>query len=492
MSSRYIEAAKDGFTDVLREAQRKDLNAIDEDGMTATHWAASRGMLEALRMIVGRGGDVNKSDYLGFTALHHSARWGHVDIVSYLINWGCNLFALDNDHHSAMDLASLYEKHEVVRLLDNSCSQQQLKNPKIVAKLKEEAMKNADRNIKRYEKLQEEAEKRADKEQRKLNSMNNDFKAPEKKSIFKTLTVKLRGGANAKNRPGPAYGKKYSDMAGLTYGTRTGVAKKVLQKKITNPLFEDSSFKTSEVDGSGKRTVKSMDGVQGIRGASAEVMYMTSRGEHSANEVSSSRPAVYELFDPNKSNLSKSYKSESDLLVDSGVDSYFSDHEDEEDQPGLLYRPGFGQTAFFRKINPAMSTLQSFETGGDRTSGMMNGVNGGFDDQELTNGQGGDADVITARMQDLPWDQDDLENLDDDDEENEYSSLEMFLMSAGLPNYISHFTKERVDLDLLMKMSDVEMKEVGLPFGPRKKLLEAMERRKRVLQTPVDMTDSFL
>lgn len=55
MSSRYIEAAKDGFTDVLREAQRKDLNAIDEDGMTATHWAASRGMLEALRMIVGRG-----------------------------------------------------------------------------------------------------------------------------------------------------------------------------------------------------------------------------------------------------------------------------------------------------------------------------------------------------------------------------------------------------------------------------------------------------
>lgn len=54
MADRFINAAKDGYIDILREATKRDLNMPDEDGMTATLWAAHTGNLEALRLIVGR------------------------------------------------------------------------------------------------------------------------------------------------------------------------------------------------------------------------------------------------------------------------------------------------------------------------------------------------------------------------------------------------------------------------------------------------------
>ncbi|GIY56849.1 usher syndrome type-1G protein [Caerostris darwini] len=54
---RFHRAARDGFLDLLRDATRKDCNSADEDGMTPTLWAAYYGNLDALRLIVGRGGE---------------------------------------------------------------------------------------------------------------------------------------------------------------------------------------------------------------------------------------------------------------------------------------------------------------------------------------------------------------------------------------------------------------------------------------------------
>ena len=50
-----FRAARDGYLDALREANKKDCNTKDEDGMTPTLWAAFEGNLDALRLLVGRG-----------------------------------------------------------------------------------------------------------------------------------------------------------------------------------------------------------------------------------------------------------------------------------------------------------------------------------------------------------------------------------------------------------------------------------------------------
>jgi ankyrin repeat protein len=52
---KFHKAARDGYLDLLRGATKRDLNSPDEDGMTATLWAAYSGNLDALRQIVGRG-----------------------------------------------------------------------------------------------------------------------------------------------------------------------------------------------------------------------------------------------------------------------------------------------------------------------------------------------------------------------------------------------------------------------------------------------------
>lgn len=52
-------AARDGLLDLLKEANRKDCNSKDDDGMTPTLWAAFEGNLDALRLLVGRGYDIS-------------------------------------------------------------------------------------------------------------------------------------------------------------------------------------------------------------------------------------------------------------------------------------------------------------------------------------------------------------------------------------------------------------------------------------------------
>jgi ankyrin repeat protein len=51
----YHMAAKLSLIDVLKEADQKELNTRDEDGRTPIHYAALKGHLTALKLILVRG-----------------------------------------------------------------------------------------------------------------------------------------------------------------------------------------------------------------------------------------------------------------------------------------------------------------------------------------------------------------------------------------------------------------------------------------------------
>ncbi|XP_056310353.1 ankyrin repeat and SAM domain-containing protein 4B [Danio aesculapii] len=161
--SRYHKAAIDGYLDLLKEATRKDLNTPDEDGMTPTLWAAYHGHIEALQLVCSRGGDPNKSDIWGNTPLHHAAANGHMQILSFLVNFGANLFALDNDFHTPMDVAASRDHMDCVRFLDNSAAQQTGQNAKRVARLKDQATKDAERRVKQCERVKKKHQTKMDK-----------------------------------------------------------------------------------------------------------------------------------------------------------------------------------------------------------------------------------------------------------------------------------------------------------------------------------------
>uniref|UniRef100_A0A669PLP7 Uncharacterized protein n=1 Tax=Phasianus colchicus TaxID=9054 RepID=A0A669PLP7_PHACC len=81
-------------------------------------------------------GDPDKCDIWGNTPLHHAACNGHIHCVSFLVGFGANIFALDNELRTALDVAASRDRHECVRLLDRAATEQNVANPRKVSKQK--------------------------------------------------------------------------------------------------------------------------------------------------------------------------------------------------------------------------------------------------------------------------------------------------------------------------------------------------------------------
>src|SRR3546814_2497114 len=52
--------------------------------------------------------------------------------------------------------------------------------------------------------------------------------------------------------------------------------------------------------------------------------------------------------------------------------------------------------------------------------------------------------------------------------------IDSWLTDLGLEQYIEVFRKEEVDLQGLTLLSELDLKDMGLPLGPRKRLLSAI------------------
>lgn len=58
-----------------------------------------------------------------------------------------------------------------------------------------------------------------------------------------------------------------------------------------------------------------------------------------------------------------------------------------------------------------------------------------------------------------------------------WSVVHNFLVSAGVGEYVQKFIEQQVDLDALFMLDDQDLISLGLPLGPRKKLLKAIAER---------------
>ncbi|KAI8574263.1 hypothetical protein RHMOL_Rhmol01G0341300 [Rhododendron molle] len=59
----------------------------------------------------------------------------------------------------------------------------------------------------------------------------------------------------------------------------------------------------------------------------------------------------------------------------------------------------------------------------------------------------------------------------------EVESVDSFLQSLGLEKYSITFQAEEVDMTALVYMTDEDLKALGVPMGPRKKIILALETR---------------
>ncbi|KAF6739361.1 Usher syndrome type-1G-like protein [Oryzias melastigma] len=256
MNDRYHRAARDGYLDILREATRKELNAPDEDGMTPTLWAAYHGNLEALRLIVSRGGDPDKCDIWGNTPLHLAAANGHQNCLSFLVAFGANVWCLDNDYHTPLDMAASKGHMDCVRYLDSIAAKQITLNPKVVSKLKDRAFRSAERRIKDCEKLQRKHRERMEKKFLKESAALDNLDAISFSSYTSSSTLSRKFNTVSSNMP-------YSQAT--LHSTAKGKAK--IQKKLDKRKQGDGTFKIYE---DGRKSVRSLSGLQ----LSNDVMFL--------------------------------------------------------------------------------------------------------------------------------------------------------------------------------------------------------------------------
>ncbi|XP_041634266.1 ankyrin repeat and SAM domain-containing protein 4B [Cheilinus undulatus] len=426
--SRYHKAAIDGYLDLLKEATRKDLNTADEDGMTPTLLAAFHGHVDALQLICSREGDPNKSDIWGNTPLHLAAANGHMHILSFLVNFGANLFALDNDFHTAMDVAASRDRMDCVRFLDDAASKQTNKNPKKVATLKKEAVKEAEKRVKLCEKVKKRHQTKMDKMQ--------------------------KGGSVS----------EASMASGFSNGGTINSVNEQFSKLIA---VEKSGSLTARVKGTlQKRLGKKDKGTLQRAGGDGNVLF----GKQ--DDGTSEKPEFMDVFNEQEEGID-----------DEGMGDY-DDYDDNEDsgqvKQSIFNRPGLGGLIFMKKMG-----LESDDIPGGANESLGYLVqNELFEEEEDATGLEGNGDA------DVPWEQEDL-GLDDDEDE-ETSPLDAFLSAISLPEFALAFSREHLDLEALMLCSDEDLKGIRIQLGPRKKILEAAARRKNALEDPGIMKDSCL
>uniref|UniRef100_A0A8B9L3R8 Ankyrin repeat and sterile alpha motif domain containing 4B n=1 Tax=Astyanax mexicanus TaxID=7994 RepID=A0A8B9L3R8_ASTMX len=397
--------------------------------MTPTLWAAYHGRLEALQLICSRDGDPNLSDIWGNTPLHHAAANGHMHVLSFLVNFGANLFALDNDFHTPMDVAASRDQMNCVRFLDSAASNQTSQNAKRVAQLKKQAVKDAEVRVKQCEKVKK-------RHQSKMDKM-------------------YRGG-------GSVSGVSEASAATMTSGNEQ--FSKLIAADKTGSI-------SSTIKGTLQRKFGKKDkGTVSKQGDSNVIFVKQENGN-------AEKPDFVDVFNENEEN-------EED---EDGMGGFNDDEEDEEGagqaKESIFKRPGLGNMVFRRNFSMEMGMEpDEFPSGDTEDLGFLIR-------KEVFDAEEDGLEDYSKEDSQLPWNEEEI-GLDEDEEET--SPLDAFLSSINLLDFAPVFVREKLDLEALMLCSDDDLKSIRIQLGPRKKVLDAAARRKAVMEQPGVMKDTFL
>ena len=86
-------------------------------GATACHWAALRGYINIVEMILDRGFDIHDKNNDGWTILHHASVSDHINIIEMLLERGSDINSKDNGGRTALHWAAIFGQMNAVELL---------------------------------------------------------------------------------------------------------------------------------------------------------------------------------------------------------------------------------------------------------------------------------------------------------------------------------------------------------------------------------------
>ncbi|XP_070269806.1 ankyrin repeat and SAM domain-containing protein 4B [Myotis yumanensis] len=153
----------------------------------------------------------------------------------------------------------------------------------------------------------------------------------------------------------------------------------------------------------------------------------------------------------------------------------------------ILSRPGLGNIVFRRNriLSPEDMSDDKRELEFKMSSELFQ-RQGAAQPEEAEADEEGDGNNLEEA---LPWDEDVVEWEED---VGDATPLEVFLQSHHLEQFLPFFMREQIDLEALLLCSDEDLQSIQMQLGPRKKVLNAINRRKQVLQQPGQLVDTSL
>ncbi|VEN46065.1 unnamed protein product [Callosobruchus maculatus] len=458
-TNRFHKAAKDESLTILKEATKRDCNSRDEQGMTPTLYAAFHGKLDALRLLCGRGGDPDKADLFGNTALHLAAAQGHKNIVTFLVNFGANIYATDVDGRTPQELAGINNREDILRLIDAVHAKLEATDKKKAKAMQEKAKEDAKKRVKEFTKRMQKQEQMHEKLERRKS------KPDHRPSMIETLRSRmgvpsLSGTGTVERRS--TYSSLISGGTMTGKGTMSSVQRKILANKNSRLGTIDDEFKISGIE-DGKRTVSSIKGIRRdsevLYGGTLEATNFARRGRldgvfNEAEQVGSNYP-------PPPGALIRS-KSQPDFFQDIG-------RNDKKEMPSIFVRPGMGSIVIRKSLN---STFGGGFYGNNEESSIGSGES--YGQRQTTDDELSDSESS------------------EEEEENPNGPLERFLTAFGLSEYLQKFIDQKIDLDTLIILTESDLKSLNLPLGPYRKLVNAINERKAALENPGEVKDSVL
>jgi ankyrin repeat protein len=90
---------------------------LEYPGSTALMLAAAGGHVEAVKLLLGRGADVNKADNDGFTPFWEASGGGHVEVLKILLDCGVDVNEVNNDGETPLHAAAEKGAVAAIKLL---------------------------------------------------------------------------------------------------------------------------------------------------------------------------------------------------------------------------------------------------------------------------------------------------------------------------------------------------------------------------------------
>ncbi|XP_046567578.1 ankyrin repeat domain-containing protein 2-like isoform X11 [Haliotis rubra] len=95
-----------------------DVSLVDRNGDNVLHWACYGGDLETVKLIVSRNLlDINSRGYNSWTPVMEAARYGHSDVVEFLVGRGADVSLVDGDGDNILHFACMGGDLEKVKLI---------------------------------------------------------------------------------------------------------------------------------------------------------------------------------------------------------------------------------------------------------------------------------------------------------------------------------------------------------------------------------------